>query len=354
MAPSLRKRLFQVGSFALAGGLLYLALRGVDFAQVGRDLARASWAWLVPLAVITLASHWLRAWRWTLFLDALPAETAPDRPVSVRGAFGALMIGYMVNYAAPRLGEVVRTANVSSRYGVRFSAALGTVVVERVFDVAVLALAFLTVPLVFAGRLTPLRELLLEPAALWADRLPLGILSLVAAAVAVAGFLVYRRLVLADDGRPSGRVRRALGAFGDGVRGILRTPHRGVLAGTTLAMWACYALMAWLPFLLFGYEQSYGITLTDAWGIMLIGAIGVVLPSPGGVGTYHYITIQTLVLLFAMPQAEAATYALVAHAGQLVLYVTVGFASLVVQGGGLKALLRGGASEAASQPEPEP
>lgn len=340
MAASHRNLLFRVGSFALAGGLLYLALRGVDFGQVGADLRAASWGWLVPMALVTLVSHWLRAWRWTLLLDAIPNDDGSRKPVPTRGAFDALMIGYMVNYAAPRLGEVVRTANVASRYGIRFSATLGTVVVERILDVVLLALALLTVPLVFAGRLEPLSAELIRSATLWTDRVPLGALALVALAVGVAGLVAYRRLVLAGPDGTAGRIRRTLASFADGLRGLVRTRRRGVLVATTLGMWMCYAIMAHLPFMMFGFDSAYGITILDSWGLMLLGAIGVALPSPGGVGSYHYITIQSLVLLFAMPQAQAATYALVTHAGQMVLYVSLGFVLLLAQGGGLAAVLR--------------
>lgn len=346
MAVPRRNRLFQLGSFALAGGLLYLALRGVDFHQVGADLRSASWGWLLPMAFVTLFSHWLRAWRWTLLLDALPDGNEAREPVPTRGAFEALMIGYMVNYAAPRLGEIVRTANISSRYKVRFSATLGTVVVERLFDVIVLALALLTVPLVFAERLKPLRESLLAPASLWADRIPLGVLAIVALLVGVGGFIAYRRLVVATPDGKVGRIRRTLGSFSDGMQGLIRTKRRGSLVLATIGIWLCYGMMAHLPFVMFGLDAAYGITALDSWGLMLLGAIGVAIPSPGGVGSYHYITIQALVLLFAMPQAQAATYALVTHAGQLILYVSVGFAALISQGGGLAAILRSDAKPA--------
>lgn len=340
MASPPRNRLFQLGSFALAGGLLYLALRGVDFKQVAADLRAAAWGWLIPMAFVTLFSHWLRAWRWTLLLDALPNGDDARKPVPVRGAFEALMIGYMVNYAAPRLGEVVRTANVSARYKVRFSATLGTVVIERIVDVVLLALALLTVPLVFAGRMGALRETLMQPASIWADRIPLGVLAAVAVLVGLAGYFAYRRLATAGPSGAAGRIRRTLGSFRDGLQGLIRTKRRGALVLTTVGMWLCYGVMAHLPFMMFGLDAAYGITALDSWGIMLLGAIGVAIPSPGGVGSYHYITIQALVLLFAMPQAQAATYALVTHAGQLVLYVTVGFAAIVAQGGGLAAIFR--------------
>ena len=75
MNPEIRRRLFQLGSFGLAGILLWLALRGVDFGRVADDLRGADYRWLIPLAAVTLASHWIRAYRWRLFLEAVPERS---------------------------------------------------------------------------------------------------------------------------------------------------------------------------------------------------------------------------------------------------------------------------------------
>jgi len=90
--------------------------------------------------------------------------------------------------------------------------------------------------------------------------------------------------------------------------------------------------MAYLPLVLLGQHVIYDIDFIHAWGIMLIGAIGVIIPSPGGIGTYHFITIQSLALLFSMPSSEAATYALLTHTGQMLLYVIIGFSAMLFLG----------------------
>ena len=83
----------------------------------------------------------------------------------------------------------------------------------------------------------------------------------------------------------------------------MRRARRPVaLVVSTVLMWLCYVLMAHLPFVMLGMTDAYGLTLLDTWAIMALGALGIVVPSPGGVGSYHYITIQTLVHLFAVDE----------------------------------------------------
>lgn len=339
MSTRLRNILVQAGSFLLAGLLLYLALRGVDFARMGLILREANYWWLLPLSLVTLLSHVLRAWRWQILLAALPADgpDAPSKRVSLRVAFCSLMIGYMVNYAVPRAGEVVRSASLARAADVSFSQVLGTVVVERILDVVTLAVALVSVFILLFDRLDAVRAHLIDPAlSLLAGISPLYYLLALGLLVAL-GAWGLRLLRRREDGAP-GRLARTVASFKEGMLTLVHSPRRGALAGSTLAIWFCYLLMAHLPFVLFGMDHAYGLRLIDSWSVMNLGALGVALPFPGGTGSYHFITIDTLDFLFNVPRDPAASYAILAHAGQLVLYVAVGFVCLLLQGAGLEAL----------------
>lgn len=344
MTPRLRSLLAQVGSFLLAGILLYLALRGVDLAAVGDALRRADYRWLAPLVGVVILSHVLRAWRWQVLLEALPddAREADVQPVTLRLAFYSLMIGYMVNYAAPRLGEVARTANLATRTKRRFGAVFGTVVVERILDVVVLALALGSVFFILLDRTSVINDLFIAPVTAQLGRIPALGLGLLALGVAALVFFIYRKVVRQTEAQGPTfwrrRVAPVLGSFKDGLMTLRHTRRPWTIVVSTVLMWACYVLMAHLPFVMLGMAAPYEITLLDTWAIMTLGAVGIVIPSPGGVGSYHYITIQTLVHLFAVDAEPAATYAVLSHAAQLVLYVAIGALSLVLQGTGLRAL----------------
>jgi hypothetical protein len=355
----------QVGSFALAGLLLYLSLRGVDFAAMGDAFRAANYWWLLPLVGVTLFSLGLRAWRWQALLQALPRDDAsggadPSSSVTYGDTFSSLTIGYMVNYAAPRLGEVARTANLSARAQLSFSGIFGTVVIERVLDMAVLALALLSVIPIMWPQLPAIRRSFIEPALERVGALPLVWLAALGGGLLlillVAGAWLYRALQNQSSAVRqlwTSTVQPALVAFRDGLSTLWRSPRRGVLVGTTLGMWSCYAVMAYWPFVMLGTADPYGITLVDAWALMAIGALGIVVPSPGGTGSYHFITTEALMILFAMPRADAVTYAVITHGAQLVLFVVAGLLCLLWQGVSVKALQkRAREAEAASSEQP--
>ncbi len=344
MTRSLRTILTQVGSFVLAGLLLFLALRGLDVQDVGSALRGANYLWLVPMIVSLLASHWLRAWRWTMLIEALPEATPTSRPrVRVGDAFGALMIGYLVNYVAPRLGEVVRTANLATRRKLAFSSLFGTVVVERILDVLTLGLGLLSVVFLLRAQMTDLYDVFVSPLFQQLGAVPLLLTLLGTIVLAVAVFFVLRSYLRASTRATAlwrQRVRPAAASFKSGMLTVIRSRRRTGLIVSTLAIWFCYAVAAHLPFVLLNMTGPFQITLLDSWCIMLLGAIGVALPSPGGTGTYHFITILVLTSFFGVAHAESATYAVLTHAAQLVLYAIVGFIVLIVQGSSIRRVTK--------------
>jgi len=363
MTKTTRRRLFNVASLVLALVFLWLALWGVDLSKIGAAFREADYRWVPLLAALVVGSNLLRAWRWNVLIEALPPGKVSEdagKKNTLEASFSSIMIGYMVNYAAPRLGEVARTANMTSRTRYRFSSLFGTVVSERIFDTLVLGVAILSAGGLLLDRLPVLRQRFFVPVA---ERLAALPMSWIVGGSAVLGvgcvgvaWWVWRGIQRERSALHqlwTQTLRPVLASFRDGLMTLLRSPKRAAILGSTVGMWAGYLMMAYVPFLMLGLAEPFGISLLDAWALMAIGALGLLVPSPGGLGSYHYITIQALVYLYAVPEAEAATYAVLTHAAQLVFYVLAGFVVLLYQGTGLRTLLpsRGDAPPEAAQEE---
>ena len=318
-------------SLVLGGGLLWLALRNADLGAVAEAFAAGEWIWMVPFVALGLVSVALRAWRWGMLIDALPGRSGR---VPLRLTSASVAIGYLVNYAAPRLGEVARTANVSRRAEAPFSAVLGTVVAERVLDVVMLALALLSVVALYGERV---HAILGQAWTSLAGLLDVPLWMLVVAALVVAGLGVGVLLLLR---RGRGRIAGLLAQFKDGFTSVGHTGRPGLVILSTVLLWVCYGLMSDLPFRLLGMDAAYGLGPLDAWAVMAVGGIGMALPSPGGTGSFHYATVLALTLLFAVDPTPAATYALLVHAAGVVFYCILGVVALSSQGTSVGAVVR--------------
>ncbi len=222
---------------------------------------------------------------------------------------------------------------MARRTGTPFAAVLGTVVLDRLLDMAMLALGLLTVPFLLRDRLEPLARLFLDPVRARVGAVPLELIAgalVVLVTLGIVWWLRRRARPAPTSTAPPGRLRGLTQSFADGLKALARAPHRGALVGATLVMWGLYVLMAYLPFLLLRTAAPYHLSLIDGWCIMLLGAIGMVVPSPGGAGSFHYVTILTLTQLWGVGRDDAATYAVLAHAAQLVVYAVSGAISFLV------------------------
>ena len=118
------------GLVATALALVWLASR-YDFSDVSASMAAAEpllLAAAVPFLVLSLAFRTAR-WR-LLFGDA--------RPPGWRNSFAALAAGYLFNNLLPsHAGQLVRSFLLGRKEGMAQSRVLGTVVLEKVFDLAV-------------------------------------------------------------------------------------------------------------------------------------------------------------------------------------------------------------------------
>jgi hypothetical protein len=348
----LRRRLIQGGSFLLAAVLLYFAFRGIDAGAILNAFRQADYRWVPPLVLLVIVANLFRAWRWNLLLEALPEPTAradDENPpeVLLRNSFSAVMIGYMVNYAAPRMGEVARTANMATRSRLKFSSVFGTVVVERIFDTVVLAFAILSTGVLLVDRMPVVKSTFVDPAVDRVKALPITSLVLwvagtliVLAALTALFWRVFQNQQSALRQFWDNTLQPALVSFKDGMMTLKRSPKRWSIVGSTLGMWGGYLLMAYIPFRMLGLASPHDIGLVDAWILMAIGSLGLLVPSPGGIGSYHYVTIQALVILYMVPEGPAASYAVLTHAAQLVFYTIAGLIALIYQGSSLGSLFQ--------------
>ena len=56
---------------------------------------------------------------------------------------------------------------------------------------------------------------------------------------------------------------------------------------------------------------------------MVAGGMGMVVPTPGGIGSYHYL-VQLALSVLGVDKADGLTFATLVHSGQLVMTLLAG------------------------------
>ncbi len=324
----MRKHLINIVLSLLVGGFfLWLSLRNIDLSELWQYVQLMSYGWIFPYLAFCLLSFLFRSERWKLLMES---EHPGLRSSTL---FTGVMFGYAVNYAIPRAGEISRTLYVARREGMSGSAVLGTVVLERIIDLlAMLLLLVLVIFFVISDRQTmdalfgPQIYLILDelrsPIVL-VLLIVIGIISAVLLWRAVIYILNKRRRDL-ESGEESVGVKRIVYSFTDGITSVRKIRKWPQFLIYTAGMWFCYVMLTYIPFYAFDMAETFGLGLPEAAAVMVISTIGVTLPSPGGLGTYHWFVKQSLLVLYAVPAVTGVAYAIITHAGMMlsVLLVT--------------------------------
>lgn len=319
----MRSRIRSSFKYVLSAGLtvlfLYLAFRDTDFSKLGDAFAKANYWWALAMFPVLLLSHAVRAWRWKYLLEPV------KKGLRLRNLFSALIIGYMMNNVLPRAGEFVRPYAIGKLEGVSRSAAFGTVLMERILDVVSFMILIALIPTVYSG---PLTEALpwLEETGIWVSVITIALLGLFV-------FLMMRRDVVMrllnfftkrlSPSRAS-LVEKIAHSFLDGFLFLKEPKNYLVITALSVVIWGLYVVMMYLPFRAFGLQTSYGLGMGAALVVEAISSIGIIMPTPGATGPYHYFTIQTLTKLYGVDDELARSYAIVTHAMGFVGVTLVG------------------------------
>lgn len=306
----LRPLLVAAGLVVTAAGM-YLAVRGVALADAVDALGESDLLWLVPTVPVFALAIVLRALRWwSLF--------APARRPPLRAIFYALLIGYFFNNILPaRAGEAARVIALHKRAATPKAETVGTVVVERLFDVlALLIVLFASYP--WLPEISWLRA-----AAIFAVVLVAVLLALVFAVVRYDERAVHWLLSPLRRVKREGMAERLEAAAVNATRGLvaLRSPRialRGMML--TIASWVTLGVSYAILTNAFAFDVPLvaGMLVTVAINLSLI------LPSsPAALGVFEAATVIAL-RAFDVPHAEALSYALVLHLLNLVPFLVIG------------------------------
>ena len=312
-------------SLGLMALFLFLAFRHTPTDQLWQALASVSPFWIAAMVVTTLGTVALRAWRWTVLLRPF----APQ--VRVWDASLALAICYAANIVIPRSGEAARALSLRWSRGAALGSSLATVVVERIIDMVVLVLFVGVSILLLHGRL--------EEAYPWMESAAL--LSLVGCLILLCClFFTYRhrqgalalarRLVSPVSESLADRVVHLIETFVGGLAALHdRSAYLEILISSALLN-AGYCLIIYEAFLCYGLTTTHHLGATAALVVMAVSAIGMVVPTAGGIGSYHLFFSQSL-LLFEVPAAVALACATVVHAMASITYLAIGGPAFFLQ-----------------------
>ena len=310
---------------ALAAFFVWLSLKDMDhqkWLQLKAALRRADYWILVPVLLLLLASHWLRALRWRQLIEPLGYR---PRKANV---FLGVMIGYFVNLGAPRVGEVIKCTILARYEKVPADKLVGTIVAERAFDVICLMIVFgLTLIFQFdvihslmAGKL----DTLFKNANGQASYIKIAV-----AVIAVIALFFTARWLFNRFGHITivQKIKNVVLNIWHGLTSVRSLKNKPLFIIYSLGIWTLYLLSTWFGF--FAIAETRHLSIVDALSVLAMGSVGMIV-SPGGIGAYALLVMKTVEFYNIPPDPYGQALGWLLWVGQFLSFILFGVASFIL------------------------
>lgn len=301
---------------------MYFAFRNIKPQELWAEMKRANFFWVGLSVLVGILAYIFRAARWRLLIEPL------GKKPSFANTYHAVMIGYLANLAVPRIGEVTRCGVLNQTDKIPFDKLVGTVVLERIFDLIFLLIAIAVAVLIRIDTFgTFLSQKIWQPIstsllAFFSHPISLVVCGLVVAATVVLFYLF--RSSLAKLGAVK-KVKSLAKGFAEGIKSGLKMKKRATFLLYSLLITVCYWMMSYT--ILFAMPETASFTLIDALFLYVLGGLGWVVPAQGGFGSFHLIVAMGLGL-YGIPFDTGIVFATISHESQVLFMLILGFISL--------------------------
>lgn len=286
--------------------LVYFTFRKVNINQIYLALKTGNYMVIIPVLLVSIAVYILRVLRWNLLFNTINIK------VKKSSLFTALSIGYLVNFAVPRLGEITRAVILKRTNNVNANHSLSTIVFERLVDTICLALIFIAVIVseyFFNGQL--INQFI--------NFNQIGVINklIILVVIVIAGIAIYK-LTFKLNNKAAKWVQELITTAFKLIK--VKKPFWFLMY--TIGIWLGFYLMTYLWFNMF--NESAGLTFYQAYLVMFLGVVARSLPiQAGSAGAYHFVVATSLVF-FGISIQIATTLSIVIHGFQSILTLFLG------------------------------
>tara|TARA_B110000967_G_C18867023_1_gene553243 strand:+ start:1118 stop:2143 length:1026 start_codon:yes stop_codon:yes gene_type:complete len=317
-----------IASLGFACGVLYLLFKNQDPVKLIEEIQKVDGKWVVLSMVFGGWAYVSRGLRWLVLIDALGYTSTKLNSVA------AVSVGYFTNMFIPRAGEISRCTALNQVEKIPVDKLFGTILIERVIDfIFLISLIFLTFLLKF-------NDIFKFYTTLQAQQTESTGNSNLLLLVAIIPVLVMSFIFLKKWLKKSSFYDKVL-AFIDGLKegfkSIKNMKRKSAFWFHTFSIWIMYFLMTYICF--FCMEETAHLTAGDGLFLLVLGGIGMVIPTPGGVGSYHAIVMIGLSVLGVGtiflgeggdPTNPALLFPTIVHVAQTLVAIIMGSIGLII------------------------
>lgn len=258
------------------------------------------------IAVFGFAS---RAYRWKFSIEHMGYSS------KFSNNFMAVCIAYFMNLTIPRSGEISRAVVIKKYEGIPFDKAFGTIVAERIVD---LALFFLFVLTAFILQFNVLKGFVFK-------YIPVEKLILIAA-IGFIGFIGFLLLWVYSKWKFILFIKEKLAGLTEGMLSIVKMKKKWPFLFHSFFIWFTYVMMFYVA--VFALEETSSISLGAIITAFVIGSLAIGFTN-SGFGAFPLLIAQ-IFLLYQIPETVGTAFGWMVWISQTVLTVVLGSLSFLL------------------------
>ena len=321
---SIIKTIKYLASLIFAFGIIYLLFKNQDPIKLLNEIRKVEGKWIILSMIFGAWAYVSRGLRWKIMLDAINYKSSNLNNIA------AVSIGYFTNLFIPRAGEISRCTALNQSDKIPINKLFGTIVIERVIDfIALLLLLLLT----FAIKSNAIHQFYLTiQGQRNTEKNYLAILIV----ILVFFITIFLLRKLLKKSTLYIKLLNFIEGLKEGFKSVQKIKNKSVFWFHTLTIWIMYFLMTYICF--FSMEDTYHLTISDGVFLLVLGGVGMIIPTPGGIGSYHAIVMIGLSILGVGsvflgeggdPKNPALIFPTIVHVAQTLVAIIMGLCSLL-------------------------
>jgi uncharacterized protein (TIRG00374 family) len=290
------------------GGLIWYLFTIIPPKTLLEYFKNANYWWISLGLFFGILSHLSRAYRWKFMLEPMGYT-----PRFINSAL-AVLIGYFVNLAIPRAGEVSRASVMANYENIPFEKGFGTIVAERIADLIMMFLIIGVTLLIQFDFILQLVKEKLDPV-----KIIIGL-----AVCLIGGFFFYKYVRKSTKGLGL-KIKNFIKSLVEGVTSIFRMKNKWAFIFHTVFIWAMYVLMFWATIpAIDGLQVPFGGILVG----FIAGGFSIAATN-GGIGLYP-LAVAGAFTLFGVPEEPSTAFGSVMWAAQTAMVILFGGLSFLL------------------------
>ncbi len=301
----------------IGGVLLYLTLQNKPLGIIAENIKSAKLLWVISNGLLLLWVFWLRAMRWKLLLEN--NGHFPKR----KDIFYAVTLAYFINGFTPKFGEIARCTSLKKTSQIPLPVSFGTVVSERIWDLIVL---FGGLIILFFLEIKRLGNIL---SSIWEYLYLLISSNFLLATIAV--FLLLGIIFIIWKVFKNQNIIKKATVFVIEISSTIKKTFQLKKAKTFIFQ----TVLIWTALILMNYSCLKALPNTENLGlyfaviVLFIGGLGWAIPTPGGIGTTHFVILQ-LFLAFELTENAGISFGILSNGLTFVYTILLGAITFII------------------------